>query len=50
MATRRIQQLQISKWDRSPTPGDTSGEDPGEDNQATVTPLSEGQHAFLSSV
>jgi hypothetical protein len=42
LATRRIQQLQISKWDRSPTPGDNSREDPEEDNQATVTPLNEG--------
>jgi hypothetical protein len=49
-ATRRIQQLQVSKLDRSPTPGDTSGEDPEEDHQATVSPLNEGQHAFLTSV
>jgi hypothetical protein len=49
-ATRRIQQLQVSKWDRSPTPGDTSGEDPEEGHQVTVTPLSEMQHVFMTSV
>ena len=49
-ATRRIQRLTVSKWDRSPTPGDTSGEEQEEDNRVTVTPLDEGQHAFVSSV
>jgi hypothetical protein len=33
-----------------PQSDDTSGEDQEEDNQATVTPLIEGQHAFLTSV
>jgi hypothetical protein len=49
-ATRRIQRLQVSKWDRSPNPGDTSGEEPEEEPKVTVIPLSEGQHTFLSSV
>ncbi len=49
-ATRRIHELQVSKWNRSPTPGDTSGEDPEEDHQITVTPLNEMQHVFMTSV
>ena len=49
-ATRRIQQLKVSKWDRSPTPGDTSGKDPEEDHKITVMPLNEKQHVFMTSV
>ncbi len=49
-ATRRVKQLKVSKWDRSPTPGDTSGEDPEEDHKIAVTPLNKMQHVFMKSV
>ncbi len=50
--TRRVQQLRVSKWDRSTTPGDTSGEE-GEDaadDSIRIQEIDENKYQFLDSI
>ncbi len=52
MANRRVQQLRVSKWERSPTPGDTSGdeEEDAAEEPIKIQGIKENQYQFLDSV